>query len=191
MAIGAVDRDLVSLVLGGGLKMAAYGFTLGVFGVAGAVWALVRYLDVNEIGVLPFSLSAVTIAILATVASVFPAWRAVRLSPLAAMRDEPGSIWRSASLEPTTEEEGEPRLIDFSHASRKSDSFAQAIENAIETLRNQIRASRAVLARDVADYPFLMNRLEAFPHPLPVTDGDLDAWLRWAREQKPQRVKEL
>jgi predicted permease len=191
MALGAVDRDLISLVLGGGVKMAVYGLMFGFAGVIGAAWLLMQYLNIREIGAVPFVVSALIIGTLAVTASLFPAWRAIRLSPLAAMRDEPGAIWRSADRRREVEEGAPPRLINFGDAARTADSFAQALESAIERLRKELGASSATLLRNVADYPFLMNRLKAYGYPLPVSQADMDTWLRWAQEEKPQHTVEL
>ena len=110
MALGAVDRDLISLVLGGGLKMAVYGLVVGIVGVIGATWLLIQHLNVREIGAVPFVVATLIVGTLSVGASVFPAWRAVRLSPLAAMRDEPGAMWRSVDRVRELEEVGSPKL---------------------------------------------------------------------------------
>ena len=84
-----------------------------------------------------------------------------------------------------------PNSVDFGDAARAADSFAQAVELAIEGLRRELGASSATLARNATDYPFLTNRLKAYPYPLPITDGDIQTWMRWAQEQKPQYVREI
>lgn len=96
MALGAVARDILFLIVGGGLKMATYGVALGAVAVVGAVWLLLRVFDVQNLGWPPFAFSSVAVATLAIVASIFPAWRAALLSPMVAIRDEPESIWESA-----------------------------------------------------------------------------------------------
>src|SRR6185436_7283619 len=54
MALGASHRDLVALVLGGGLKLSLAGMAVGSIALAGGVWLLVRFLDVANFGSLPF-----------------------------------------------------------------------------------------------------------------------------------------
>ena len=57
MALGAVNRDLVALVLGGGLKLSLAGMAVGSVALVGGVWLLVRYLEVANFGWLPFAAS--------------------------------------------------------------------------------------------------------------------------------------
>src|SRR5206468_8505419 len=45
MALGASHRDIVALVLGGGLKLSLAGVTAGSIALAGGVWLLVRFLE--------------------------------------------------------------------------------------------------------------------------------------------------
>jgi predicted permease len=96
MALGAVGRDVLSLVIGGGLKMAAAGVVVGGVATIGAVSLLARFFELHDIGWLPFASSTVIVAGVATAASSFPAWRATQLSPMAAIRDESQSVWESA-----------------------------------------------------------------------------------------------
>ena len=50
MALGAVNRDVLFLFLGSGLKMAAYGVAIGGLGVIASAWLLVRVLRIDELG---------------------------------------------------------------------------------------------------------------------------------------------
>ena len=96
MALGAVNRDLVALVLGGGLKLSLAGVAVGSIALAGGVWLLVRYLEVANFGWLPFAASTAVVALVAAAAASVPAWRTTLLSPMAAMREQPPSVWRWA-----------------------------------------------------------------------------------------------
>jgi predicted permease len=96
MALGAVNRDLVALVLGGGLKLAVVGVAVGSIALVGAVSLLVRYLAVANFGWLPFAGSTAVVALVAAAAAGVPAWRTTFLSPMAAIRDQPPSVWRWA-----------------------------------------------------------------------------------------------
>jgi ABC-type antimicrobial peptide transport system permease subunit len=87
MALGAVRRDLLMLVIGGGMRMAAMGIAVGAGALAGSVWLLVRILEVREVGWLPFVCSTGIVAFIAAIASSVPAWRASLLSPIVAIRD--------------------------------------------------------------------------------------------------------
>ena len=62
MALGAVNRDLVALVLGGGLKLSLAGVAVGSIALVGGVWLLVRYLEVANFGWLPFAASTAVVA---------------------------------------------------------------------------------------------------------------------------------
>jgi predicted permease len=96
MALGAVNGDLVALVLGDGLKLSLAGVAIGSVALAGGVWLLVRYLDVTNFGWLPFAASTAVVAVVAAAAASVPAWRTTLISPMAAMREQPPSVWRWA-----------------------------------------------------------------------------------------------
>jgi sigma-B regulation protein RsbU (phosphoserine phosphatase) len=96
MALGAVNRDLVALVLGDGLKLSLAGVAIGSIALVGGVPLLVRYLAVAHFGWLPFAGSAAVVALVAAVAAAVPAWRTTLLSPMVAMREQPPSVWRWA-----------------------------------------------------------------------------------------------
>jgi len=96
MALGAVNRDLVALVLGGGLKLSLAGVAVGSIALVGGVWLLVRYLEVANFGWLPFAASATVVALVAAAAASVPAWRTTLISPMVAMREQPPSVWRWA-----------------------------------------------------------------------------------------------
>ena len=87
MALGAVSRDVLSLVVGGGLKMAAAGVALGGIAIIGAISLLARFFDLHDIGWMPFATSTVIVAGVARRLRRFPAWRATRLSPMVAIRE--------------------------------------------------------------------------------------------------------
>jgi predicted permease len=89
MALGATWRDVLSLIVGGGLRMAAYGvMTGGILAIAGASY-LGSVFQIGGIGPAPFLYSTVIVAGVAFTASLLPAWRAALLSPLLAIRSAP------------------------------------------------------------------------------------------------------
>jgi predicted permease len=94
MALGAVNRDLVALVLGGGLKLSLAGVAVGSLALVGIVPLLVRYLGVADFGWLPFAASTAVVGLVGTAAASVPAWRTTLLSPMAAIREQPSSVWR-------------------------------------------------------------------------------------------------
>jgi predicted permease len=166
MALGATSRDLLYLVCGSGLRMAAYGVVIGLAASAAASWLLVRELRIESPGILPFVLSAVIVACIALASSLFPAWRATLLSPLVAIRNEPGSMWEAArqgigrffeswtaagehgeDLPPSPDADLMTALVE---ASRLAAGFREAIRAALDALRGNIGAQSALLLEGVA-----------------------------------------
>lgn len=89
MAIGAQRRDVVELVLFGGLRLVALGVALGLAGA----FALTRVLQSLLFGVtahdpIAFAGNAALLIVIATGACVLPALRATRVNPIIALRAE-------------------------------------------------------------------------------------------------------
>jgi serine phosphatase RsbU (regulator of sigma subunit) len=161
MALGAVGRDLLVLVVGGGLRMAAYGAAIGAIAIVAAAWALVRLFEIRDLGVLPFMSSTGIVAGVATVASFVPAWRVTRLSPMVAIRNEPSWEWESArrSIRETlgrvvravSQSDDVPRattedlVTELVAAARGATSFAEAFHQALATLCHRLGATSAML----------------------------------------------
>jgi predicted permease len=87
MALGATSRHVLSLIVSGGLMLAAVGVLAGgLLGIGASVY-LVRSFDIGNIGLVPFVSATAIIVAVALGASAVPAWRASRLSPSVAIRD--------------------------------------------------------------------------------------------------------
>jgi len=89
LALGAQRRDVLAMVMGSGLRLSATGV---IIGVAGAL-ALTRLMNGVLYGVSatdPLTFGAVGIVLLgvAALASGIPAWRAMRVDPVEALRGE-------------------------------------------------------------------------------------------------------
>jgi len=89
LALGAQGRDVVGMVLGHGVKLAALGLTIGIGGAA----ALTRLMTTMLFEVKPtepgvFVVVAVALMGVAAVASLIPSVRAVRIRPASALRYE-------------------------------------------------------------------------------------------------------
>ena len=169
MALGAARRDVLALVVGGGLKMAMYGNPEVIGGVAAVAgtWLLIRLFDVHDLGLIPSLSSTAIIAIAATAASFSPAWRATLVSPMVAIRNEPQSTWLSArqrirqaanaiSRAASRGDDGQALssftlLTEFTDAARGADSFAEALRVALATLCNRLGAESAMLLESVSD----------------------------------------
>ncbi len=225
MALGAVSRDLLVLVVGAGLKMALGGIALGALALVGGAWALARFLEIRDTGWLPVLLSTGVVALIAAAASYVPAWRASVLSPMVAIRDEPGSAWQSVrrgflravqevrqvvvaapgATSPTL-------LTEFVAAARAADSFDDALRSALTTLCERLGVESAALLEKGADdgygtriaigsfesidcvVPgdgFLVNRLAAYPQPLPFDGDELESLATWAATSRPERLGEI
>ncbi len=89
MALGAQTKDVLGMVLGEGFRMVSLGV---IIGVAGGI-ALSRYLSSLFFGVSPASPAtyievALLMIALALIACLIPAWRALRVNPMVALRYE-------------------------------------------------------------------------------------------------------
>ncbi len=225
MALGAVGRDVLSLVVGGGVKMAAYGLTFGVVMAVTAAWLLVRVFEFHDVGFLPFAASTAIVTAIAMGASFVPAWRATLLSPMVAIRNEPESLWQSAYLrfreamqgaawnaDDLAVKPGASLITEFVEASRRAGSFREALQTSLATVCAQVGGQSAILLENISgkEYRraaatseqagpdcslpaegFLLNRLRFYAFPLPFNAGDVDAWQRWAAENRPQYLAEI
>jgi putative ABC transport system permease protein len=165
MALGAVGRDVMTIVVGSGLRMAAIGMAVGALALGGSVVLLARVLNVRDVTWGPFGLSIGVVAFISIAASYVPAWRASLLSPMVAIRDESSSAWQSmrrrfrravedvrgavtigasAQMPPTL-------LTEFVAAARAADSFDEALRSALATLCARLRVESAVLLERVDD----------------------------------------
>jgi len=89
MALGARPVEVLRLVLGQGMRLAGVGLGIGLLGAA----ALTRLLTTMLFGVQPndpitYAAVMVLLCAVATGASAIPAWRASRVDPLIALRQE-------------------------------------------------------------------------------------------------------
>lgn len=162
MAIGATNRDLFRLVVGDGLKMAAFGIGIGALAVA----ATSLILRANLAGLridnpLPFLFSICTVALFVALACFVPAWRATLLSPMVAIRNDPGSIWGGArsgiqrivghvtefvsGMDEQTATSESDLLAEIAEAGRRSGSYPDALSAALETVRERLRAESLAL----------------------------------------------
>ena len=89
IALGAQARDVVRLVISGGLRVVIIGLTIGA-GVALLAGKFIAPLlfDISPKDPGIFALVAVTLIATAIIASVVPAWRATRVDPNVALKTE-------------------------------------------------------------------------------------------------------
>jgi putative ABC transport system permease protein len=89
LALGAAERQIVGLVLGDTLRLAAAGLVLGLAGALVVGRALQRLLyGVGATDFATFAATAVLLVVVAIVASWVPARRAMRVDPMEALRIE-------------------------------------------------------------------------------------------------------
>lgn len=89
LAIGAERRQVLMLVLGHGLALAGAGVTLGLLAALGATRTMRSVLyAVAPVDVPTFAAVAIGLLVVAAMASLIPALRAVRVSPVVALRAE-------------------------------------------------------------------------------------------------------
>ncbi|MEJ7810530.1 MAG: ABC transporter permease [Gemmatimonadaceae bacterium] len=89
MALGARERDVLSLVVGDGLRLAGIGIALGLVLSFGATRALSSVLlGISATDGVTFAAGAALLATVAAVASYLPARRAAGVDPIVALRSE-------------------------------------------------------------------------------------------------------
>jgi serine phosphatase RsbU (regulator of sigma subunit) len=159
------------------------------------------------------TLAIATVGLVAagSIAGSIPAFRAALLPPMAAIRDEPESMWRTAraavsravrDLTSGDETAGDTLTSEIAGAIHRAASFPEAVRAALDMLRDRIDARPVLLlARTGDEYRgsecaipatgILINRLTHYPHPLPITPGDVHAWRKWATELRPQHLPEI
>jgi putative ABC transport system permease protein len=94
MALGATSRDVVGLVLRGGLLMAAAGIAIGAVVVIATTGTVQQFFSTAAVGPAPYIWSTAVVVLVAGLASSLPAWRATLLPPTTAIRDDAPSVWQ-------------------------------------------------------------------------------------------------
>jgi putative ABC transport system permease protein len=89
MALGAQIGDVLTLVLARGVRIAAAGIACGVAGAAALARSLAGLLfGVDPLDATNFAAAAAVLALVALAAASVPAWRAARVDPAIALREE-------------------------------------------------------------------------------------------------------
>lgn len=87
-AVGATSAQLVALVLRVGARVTGVGLVVGIAGAAFGTRLLRAMLyGISHLDLLTYGSAVLLIAVIATVASALPAWRAARISPAVALRE--------------------------------------------------------------------------------------------------------
>ena len=89
VALGAQSRDIFTLVVGNGMRLALIGIVVGLGGAAALTRLMATLLfEVKPIDVVTFAVVSVALLIVAFVACYVPARRATKVDPLVALRYE-------------------------------------------------------------------------------------------------------
>ena len=89
MALGAQQRDVVWLILAGGLRLISYGAALGIVGSIGLYFILSRWSQAPSINVpAVFAVIMTILLFVGLIACWLPARRAAKVDPLVALRSE-------------------------------------------------------------------------------------------------------
>jgi putative ABC transport system permease protein len=89
LAIGAERRDVLALIVGGGMKLAAAGVAIGLAGALGLTQLIAAMLfDVTPFDPLSYAATAGVLLAVAAIACYVPARRAMNVDPLVAIREE-------------------------------------------------------------------------------------------------------
>jgi putative ABC transport system permease protein len=89
VALGAQRRDLLAMVVGRGLGLAAIGIVAGALGAAATTRMLSGFLyGLSPLDPLTFVIAGIILAVLSMAASALPAWRATRVDPVRSLRAE-------------------------------------------------------------------------------------------------------
>jgi putative ABC transport system permease protein len=89
LAIGAERRDVLALVVGGGMRLAAVGVAIGLAGALGLTQLITTMLyNVTPFDPLSYAVTASVLLMIAAIACYVPARRAMNVDPLVAIREE-------------------------------------------------------------------------------------------------------
>ena len=89
MALGAKPRQVVSLVIGGGMKLVGIGLVIGLAGAAGTARLIETLLtNVRPLDPVIYGLVAIFFGLIATCACLVPSMRASRIDPVIALSDQ-------------------------------------------------------------------------------------------------------
>ena len=170
MAVGATSRDILRLVAGNGLIVAAIGVGIGGVLILAGSTLLDRLISLQPISWISAAASAFVVAAVAGCAAALPALRASRMQPNLAIRDEAPPGWRAARAHvgriagsltaifaPAADvrEISESELLrGFVDAARQAATPADAMRAALDTVRRQIGATSALLLEKRGDGAF-------------------------------------
>ena len=162
LSLGSTRPQIVALVLRDSLWLLAVGVLIGLPLSAAAMRAAQTLLfGVSATDPTALAGATLSLAVAACLAGAIPAWRAAWLPPMAAIRDEPESMWRTARLRvrrvvrelAAANDRGvvTPGVLisDVAGAIHRSDSFPAAVDTALASLRERVGARFVLLLEKV------------------------------------------
>ena len=219
MALGATRSGAIWLIVRDALVTIGSGAAAGVIIGMSVTAVAAQWLTTVLYGISPsdmgtFAATTAGLAVVALAACVVPAGRAAVMSPMVAIRDQPGSMWLTAgqtmrrTMHDLAAAVDRPAatgalITEVSSAIHRASSFSDAVTTALATLRERIGARFILLLEKDVDGEYrgrecvvpangvLVGRLRHYPHPLPLGAGDLDVWRRWAKEVRPEHLAEI
>jgi predicted permease len=162
LALGSTRAQIVGLVLRDSLWLLALGALVGLpITVAVMRGAGTLLFGVSATDVPTLSGAVVLLAVSGTLAGSIPAFRAALLPPMAAIRDEPEAMWRTArvtvrravrELTAGSDRAASATLTsDVAGAIHRAASFPDAAGVALETLRERVAARSILLLQKTGD----------------------------------------
>ncbi len=170
LALGATGSGVLYLVLKQAMIKAVVGGLIGI-AIVFAALPLLHSFNVQVNSPSPFLWSLIAVLFSSAVAAAIPAWRTSLLSPAAALRDAPDSVWQRARIgymrlartvtsvvgidtAAVTNTAETALLAEIAESTRQADSFATALRTALTILIERVPAQAAAL---------LVRRAEAEP----------------------------
>jgi predicted permease len=219
LALGATRAAAIWLVIRDALMTIGAGIAVGTIAAVTVALSASSWFNTVLYGISPsdvgtFAATTTVLMIVALVACVAPAGRAAMLSPMVAIRDQPESMWHNARLKvrqamrelaTANDRAVAPGTLmsDVAGAVNRADSFPDAVQMALNTLRERVGARFILLLEKNAGGEYgspkcaipadgvLISRLRHYPHPLPLTADDFLVWERWAREFHSPHIAEI
>lgn len=213
MALGASSQQVLSLVVRDGLVLAAIAIVAGGAVTLAAVGTLRSFMEIATPGPAPYFYATTIVGALVLAATALPASRAAMLSPMVAIRNDPGSMWQAARTQVRrlldTDSEAELSAVplaavvgDVAEAVRRAETFPEAVKIALGALRDRAGTDFIALLQKDGDRfssgdlaigadGIVLNRLRHYNHPLALSEADWEAWAQWAREFRPQHQTEI
>ena len=215
LSLGSTRAQIVGLILRDSFVLVAVGVLVGLpLAVITTRSAEALLFGISPADFVTLAGATSLLAAATVLAGGVPALRSALLPPMAAIRDEPESMWRTTRLKVRQAIQDRAAandqalvapvslIAELTGQVQRADSFVGALDVGLTTLREKVGAESIALLQKAGDEyraahiaipsgGVLLNRLTHYRYPLALTAGELHAWLQWARESRPQHVAEV